>query len=80
MLYVFCVGFVSLQCPRLTVGESFFVVSEDEAMEHLEKASEATNQLLTKYIYEAEATRTEMDELKKLLYSKFGSSINLEDR
>jgi hypothetical protein len=49
-------------------------------MEHLEKASEVTNQLLTKYIEEAEATRTEMDELKKVLYSKFGSSINLEDK
>ena len=64
----------------LTVGESFFVVSEDEAMEHLEKASDATNELLSKYIEEAELTRTEMDELKKILYAKFGTSINLEDR
>jgi len=64
----------------LTVGESFFVVSEDEAMEHLEKASDATNELLSKYIEEAESTRTEMDELKKILYAKFGTSINLEDR
>jgi prefoldin subunit 4 len=62
------------------VGESFFVVSEDEAMDNLEKASEATNELLQKYIDEAESTRAEMDELKKELYSKFGSSINLEDR
>jgi len=64
----------------LTVGESFFVVSEDEAMEHLEKASDATNELLSKYIEEAESTRTEMDELKKVLYANFGTSINLEDR
>ena len=62
------------------MGESFFVVSEDEAMDNLEKASEATNELLQKYIDEAESTRAEMDELKKELYSKFGSSINLEDR
>jgi prefoldin subunit 4 len=65
---------------RLTVGESFFLVNEEEAMEHLENTSKATNELLSKYIEESESIRNEMDELKKILYSKFGSSINLEDR
>lgn len=55
-------------------------MSEDEAVEHLEKAKELTEAALAKYIDEAESARAEMDELKKELYAKFGSSINLEDK
>jgi prefoldin subunit 4 len=62
------------------VGESFFQVSEDEAVEHLDKARELSQQFLTKYVDEAETIKSEMDDLKKTLYSKFGSSINLEDK
>lgn len=65
---------------RLTIGESFFHVSEEEAMESLEKAKTLTQEALDKYIEELETARTEMDELKKILYLKFGSSINLEDK
>lgn len=65
---------------RLTIGESFFHVSEEEAMESLAKAKTLTQEALDKYIEELESARTEMDELKKTLYLKFGSSINLEDK
>ncbi len=73
--------FHQLDCkyPRLTIGESFFVVSEDEAMEHLEKATEISKSLLASRESEAEAIRSELGDLKKILYGKFGSSINLED-
>ena len=64
----------------MAVGESFFQVSEDEAVEHIEKSTQYTEDLLAKYIDESESARTEMDELKKALYAKFGSSINLEDK
>jgi prefoldin subunit 4 len=64
---------------RLTIGESFFVVSEDEAMEHLEKASEISRSLLNARESESEKLRLSLGELKKILYAKFGSSINLED-
>ena len=64
---------------RLTIGESFFVVSEEEAMEHLEKASEISKSLLENRETEVETLRSELGELKKILYAKFGSSINLED-
>lgn len=62
------------------MGESFFQVSEEEAIAHLEKTTELTEDMLNEYIEEAEASRSEMDELKKTLYAKFGSSINLEDK
>ncbi len=65
---------------RLMVGESFFQVNEDEAVEHLDKARELSEQFLTKYVDEAETIKSEMDQLKKTLYSKFGASINLEDK
>ena len=64
----------------LTVGESFFQVSEEEAMENLEKAKDLTEESLSKLVEESEQTRSEMDELKRVLYAKFGSSINLEDK
>ena len=49
-------------------------------MESLEKAKALTEEALDKFIEELERTKTEMDELKKTLYLKFGASINLEDK
>jgi hypothetical protein len=49
-------------------------------VEHLEKALTNTEEILSKYVNEAESARTEMDDLKAILYLKFGSSINLEDK
>lgn len=65
---------------RLTIGESFFHVSEEEANDSLEKAKKLTEEALEKYVDELESNKTEMEGLKKTLYSKFGSSINLEDK
>lgn len=48
-------------------------------MEHLEKASEISKSLLENRETEVETLRSELGELKKILYAKFGSSINLED-
>jgi prefoldin subunit 4 len=64
----------------LTVGESFFQVSEEEAIESLEKAKKLTEEALGKLVEESEQTRLEMNDLKKILYGKFGTSINLEDK
>jgi chaperonin cofactor prefoldin len=55
-------------------------VSEEEATESLEKAKMLTEEALGKLVDEAEKIRSELDELKKLLYAKFGSSIYLEDK
>ena len=62
------------------MGEAFFQVSEEEAMESLEKAKDLTQEALKNCIEEHEKVRSEMDELKKTLYRKFGSNINLEDK
>ena len=62
------------------MGESFFQVSEEEAVEHLEKATGLSEEFLEKYERECVGLRAEMDELKKKLYAKFGSAINLEDK
>ena len=64
---------------RLTIGESFFVVSEEEAMEQIEKANEIAKSLLASRESESESLISELADLKKVLYAKFGSSINLED-
>jgi|LauGreDrversion4_2_1035121.scaffolds.fasta_scaffold2257960_1 hypothetical protein len=48
-------------------------------MEHLEKASEISRSLLNARESESEELRLSLGELKKILYAKFGSSINLED-
>ncbi len=64
----------------MSVGESFFTVTEDEAIEYLEKAKSATEDLLSQYRSESTQLQTELVELKKTLYGKFGSAINLEDK
>ncbi len=48
-------------------------------MAHLEKASEISKSLLNARETESEELRTSLNDLKKILYAKFGSSINLED-
>lgn len=64
----------------LSVGESFFTVTEDEAIEYLDKAKSATEDLLTKYRTESSTLQTELVLLKETLYAKFGTAINLEDK
>lgn len=49
-------------------------------MGQLERAKKLTDEMLAKHLEENSLVRTEMEELKKILYSKFGSSINLEDK
>jgi len=49
-------------------------------MDSLEKANDLTQEALKKCIDEHEKVRAEIEELKKTLYAKFGSNINLEDK
>lgn len=72
--------FSSIIYARLTVGESFFQVSEEEAVEYLEKAVDVSEDFLRKYVDEYDTLRLEMEDLKKSLYAKFGTAINLEDK
>ena len=64
----------------LAVGESFFPVEESVASEQLEKARGLAQEMLDKLITESESVHSELAILKKALYTKFGDSINLEDK
>lgn len=80
MLYVKIISWCVVNMPRFMVGESFFQVSEEEAVESLEKATRLSEEFLQKYVYEWDTLQAEMSLLKKDLYAKFGTAINLEDK
>jgi prefoldin subunit 4 len=65
---------------RLKIGESFFKVNEDYANEFLEDKKSQTEAELQAKADEAENIKGEMDALKAELYTKFGTSINLESK
>merc|ERR1712032_649476 len=62
----------------LRVGEVYTAADEDTVNERLEKCIEEDEARLRGCTDEIEEVKTQMDALKKVLYSKFGSSINLE--
>ncbi|CAH0478377.1 unnamed protein product [Peronospora belbahrii] len=64
---------------QLFIGESFIEVSEDSAQEYIEKRVEEVNTELKKLHVEELKLEDRQAALKKLLYSRFGQSINLED-
>lgn len=62
----------------MKVGEAYTLVEEDAVMEKLGKQIADSEAALSRKSDEIESVKTELDALKKLLYSKFGTSINLE--
>lgn len=64
----------------LAVGEAFFPVDDTLASEQVEKARSLAQAMLDDLVNEEESIRKEMAILKSGLYSKFGTSINLEDK
>jgi prefoldin subunit 4 len=62
----------------LKVGELFVHVSNEEADEKIKAVKEVRQKELAALREELEVISKQMEELKKLLYSKFGNSINLE--
>jgi prefoldin subunit 4 len=65
---------------RLKIGESFFKVTEEYANEYLDDIKSKTETEMKEKADECESVKTEMDALKAELYTKFGSSINLESK
>mmetsp|Transcript_67401 Transcript_67401/g.179498 ORF Transcript_67401/g.179498 Transcript_67401/m.179498 type:complete len:126 (-) Transcript_67401:108-485(-) len=63
---------------KLKIGESFTPADEDTAVEKLARLAEESEARLGVCTNEIEDVKARMDELKKVLYSKFGTSINLE--
>uniref|UniRef100_K3XB13 Prefoldin subunit 4 n=1 Tax=Globisporangium ultimum (strain ATCC 200006 / CBS 805.95 / DAOM BR144) TaxID=431595 RepID=K3XB13_GLOUD len=64
---------------ELFIGESFVEASEEFAQEYIEKVVEETNKQIQKLSAEQSKLEARQAVLKKMLYSRFGQSINLED-
>lgn len=60
-------------------GESYFDTSEDDAIQYCENQVKELQQKVDKLEKSEVTIIQEQDELKAILYSRFGKSINLED-
>lgn len=63
----------------LMLGEAFLEVSEDAATEHCEAEVEKHQQKIEVLEQEEVAILEKQAELKKILYARFGKSIQLEE-
>ncbi|CEG69706.1 hypothetical protein CU097_012981 [Rhizopus azygosporus] len=63
---------------RYKIGDAFVHISVSEATEKIEKDSERLDLLIEEAKQNIDKVQEKMDELKKLLYAKFGNAINLE--
>lgn len=64
---------------RFQIGEVFAHVPKDEVESRIEEMKEVTMKNLEKLEEEKDSVLAQMAELKKILYGKFGHSINLEE-
>lgn len=64
----------------LLVGDSFFETSEDDATEHCEAEVERMQKEIDRLETDEEKVAVEKDALKKVLYTRFGKSIQLEEK
>tara|TARA_B110001450_G_scaffold226197_1_gene224836 strand:- start:7 stop:225 length:219 start_codon:yes stop_codon:yes gene_type:complete len=62
----------------LLIGESFFDTSEEDATEYCESEVERITEILESLDEEETRILEAQAELKKLLYGRFGKSIQLE--
>jgi chaperonin cofactor prefoldin len=60
------------------IGDSFYVLSTEEVTERMEGEKESTGGEISRMEEEIENLKGELEKLKKVLYGKFGTSINLE--
>ena len=64
----------------LLIGESFFDTTEAEATEFCEQEVERMTSLIEKLEEEEADILDQQTELKKILYGRFGKSIQLEEK
>lgn len=64
----------------LLIGESFFDTTEDDATEFCEEEVERMQSQLESLEQEESDILEQQAELKKVLYARFGKSIQLEDK
>ena len=63
----------------LSLGNAYLETSEEEATEHCEQEVERLQSLVDALLVEEEEILVQQKVLKKILYGRFGKSINLED-
>ncbi len=63
----------------MNIGESFIVISEDDAKDYVEKQQKKYQDQKAEMIDKYEKNKKRLDELKIILYTKFGKSIHLEE-
>lgn len=61
------------------IGETFFHLSTDEVNEELNSAKDATRMRMTELDELISESKAKMQTLKRELYAKFGTHINLEE-
>jgi prefoldin subunit 4 len=64
----------------LFIGESFFDTTEDDATEFCEEEVERMQGILEKFEEEETEILEKQADLKKMLYARFGKSIQLEEK
>ncbi|KAL7467792.1 hypothetical protein ACHAXS_008031 [Conticribra weissflogii] len=64
----------------LRLGEAMFEATEDEATEFCEAEVERHQEMVDKLTEEESEILERQAELKKILYGRFGKSINLEEK
>ncbi|KAF2287710.1 hypothetical protein GH714_002403 [Hevea brasiliensis] len=64
---------------RFQIGEVFAHVPKEEVETRIEQMKEVSSKNLEKLEEEKDSVLAQMSELKKILYGKFGDSINLEE-
>ena len=64
----------------LLLGDAFFECGEEEATEHCEAEVEKYQAMIDKLDEEEDHILSEQADLKKVLYARFGKSINLEEK
>ena len=63
----------------MNIGESFINVNEDDAKEYVEKQQKKYVDQKAELIDKYEKNKKRLDDLKIILYTKFGKSIHLEE-
>ena len=64
---------------KLNIGETFVEVEEDQAKAYIVKLKKKYNNKQNEARNSFDSTKKRMDELKVILYSKFGSRLRLDE-
>jgi chaperonin cofactor prefoldin len=60
------------------IGDSFYLLKAEEATERMEGEKTTIESEISKMEEDIEGMKTQLAKLKRILYGKFGNSINLE--